>query len=130
MELVRAVHLVPYDGVGGVETASRAMADRIYGNVEFSKLYLVRKSDVPSKASYSSENDPRYYWRALRELLAAKPALVIASLWRCYAVLIIFKILRPGTRVVTFLHYPANVHWLDCVCSGLAMLLSQIKFSS
>lgn len=113
-----AVHLVPYDAVGGVEVAARSIADAEYWGLKFSKFYLVDKD------AGESENQPRAYFRTLSRLLKVKPDLVIASLWRCCAVMLIYKLLSPRSRSVTFLHSAYDVHWLDSLLNSLAMWVS------
>jgi len=49
---------------------------------------------------------------------------LIASLWRSCVVLHAIKLLRPKTKVVTFLHSASDVHWLDKVFNRMAMQVS------
>jgi glycosyltransferase involved in cell wall biosynthesis len=127
------VHLIPYDSIGGVEVAARSLPDGRYGQFAFAKYYLANKSG-PAVANdaqahcnvspYSSENDPRAYLRALTLIWKTRPHIVIASLWRSCIVLLLVKLFRPRTRLVTFLHSAMDVHWPDRVLNGLAMRLS------
>lgn len=115
---MRAVHLVPYDAVGGVEVAAKSIADSTYDGFSFSRLYLA------DKQRNESENQPGVYFRALSRLLRLKPDLVIASLWRCCALVLIYKLLRPKAKVVTFLHLAHCVHFPDFIFNHLAMMIS------
>jgi glycosyltransferase involved in cell wall biosynthesis len=119
------VYIIPYDGIGGVETAARTLKDGVYDKIRISKHYLVDSFEKKASSKFKSQNDPRIYFRAIFELWEKKPHVVIASLWRSCAVLIFYKILRPKTRVVTFLHFPKSVHWFDWIANMLAMNLSQ-----
>lgn len=119
-----AVHIIPYDGIGGVETAAKSLADGVYDDIEFTKLYLCDKSGGSAGNPYTSENDPRAYWAALRKLWTSKPDVVVASLWRSCALLIALKLLRPQTRAVTFLHSTVDKHFLDRILSRIAICLS------
>lgn len=58
---IKVVHAIPYDGIGGVETAARSLVDGVYDDIDFSKLYLVDKSDHPDTNTYTSENHPLAY---------------------------------------------------------------------
>ncbi len=116
--MMKAIHLVPYDAVGGVEVAARSIADAEYSGLKFSKLYLVDKN------AGESEDHPIAYFRALSRLQRMKPNLVIASLWRCCAVMLAHKLLSPRSRCVTFLHLSHDVHWLDYLLNRLAMWIS------
>lgn len=123
------VHVVPYDGIGGVEVAARSVDDGEHHGFRFMKLYLAHKgtrrvADADGRATFGSENDPRAYFFAIRRLWALKPAVLIASLWRSCFVLLVVKLLRPKTKVVTFLHFAGDVHWPDKVLNHLAMQVS------
>jgi len=115
---VRAVHLVPYDAIGGVEVAAKSIPDGKYGELTFSRLYLADKS------KNETENQPSVYLRSLCLLFKGKADLVIASLWRCCVVLIVFKLFRPRTKAVTFLHLAHSVHFADFLFNQLAMMVS------
>ena len=108
------VHVLPYDGVGGVEVAARSVEDGAYLAFAFQKHYLF-DSARPSLAAYAA---------AVRGLLVKRPAVVVASLWRSYAVAIALKLIRPSQRVVTFLHYPRSVHAVDWLLTRLALACS------
>jgi glycosyltransferase involved in cell wall biosynthesis len=116
------IHIIPYDGVGGVEVAARTVADGQYGDLAFRKLYIADKS---GRGRYPSENHPGAYFVALAALLKARPTMVIASLWRSCAVLLAIKALRPRTCAVTFLHSAVDMHPLDRWLNRLAMLCSR-----
>lgn len=129
MPSVNVVHVVPYDGIGGVEVAARTIDDGVHNGFRFMKCYLAHKgvgggADASGPGAYTSENDPRAYFSAVRRLWAMRPALLIASLWRSCFVLLVVKILRPNTKVVTFLHSASDVHWLDKALNRMAMLIS------
>jgi glycosyltransferase involved in cell wall biosynthesis len=129
MKNARIVHLIPYDGIGGVEVAARSLEDGLYDGIEFSKYYLVQKEGItiPARSGlkvFHSENDPRAYIAAIRSLIAIKPDLLIGSLWRSCVVLIIVKLLQRDTKIVTFLHLASDVHWPDRLLNRLAMRLS------
>lgn len=124
----RVVHVIPYDGIGGVEVAARSLENAAYPGFEFTKYYLVSK-DVASlreggSGRFQSENGPLAYLEAIKHVLTCRPAVLIASLWRSCVVSIAIKLLRPKTCVVTFLHLASDVHWPDKVLSRLAMQVS------
>lgn len=122
----RVVHLVPYDGVGGVETAVRSLPEGKHGDIEFYKCFLAqRNGDRDGDFCYHgpriSENHPLNYLSAAKYLWRLKPELIICSLWRSCIVLMLFKLLRPWTKTVVFLHSPRAVHLVDEVCNRIAM---------
>lgn len=120
----KVFHLIPYDGIGGVETAARSLQDGFYDDIWFRKCYLVDKTGGCTNSNYTNENDPRAYWAALRKLWVNKPDLVVASLWRSCLILIAYKLLRPRVSAVVFLHNTKDMHWLDWLLNRIAMLLS------
>jgi glycosyltransferase involved in cell wall biosynthesis len=127
--LPSVVHVVPYDGIGGVEVAARSVDDGEHNGFRFLKCYLAQKgaacaTNASGRATYAPENDPRAYLSAMRRIWTLKPAVLIASLWRSCFVLLVIKLLRPQTKVVTFLHSASDVHWPDRVLNRMAMRVS------
>ena len=125
-----AVHVIPYDAIGGVELAARSLPSGSYPGLRVQKAFLARRQGAPALrpgdycGRWLSENDPRNFFLVLRWLDRERPALLVASLWRCYLVLIFHKLLHPQSKWVCFLHLPRCVHVLDAVFSWLAMLCS------
>ena len=125
----RVVHLIPYDGIGGVEIAAKSIDTGEHGELHFARHYMVGAAGrEPAPGEYHgpevSLNGPQAYWHALRALLRNPPDLLVASLWRGAIVMILFKLLRPGRKAVIFLHYPGTVHSLDRAVNLLAMRLA------
>jgi len=124
--------LVPYDTVGGVETALRSIPsdwDGLAGPVHLRRAYLVTHSAVEIfpddwHGARVSVNHPLAHWRLLRAALKSRPDLVIASLWRSCPSFIALKLLRPRTKSVLFLHSAVDVHVFDRVLNRLAMWLA------
>lgn len=125
-----AIHLIPYDGIGGVEAAARSLPSGTYPGLRLQKCFLARQSASRDQhtgnyvGSYSSENDPRNYLNALLWLHRRRPRLLIASLWRSYAVLLLHKLLHPRCQVVCFLHCAWTVHPVDWFLSAAAMAVA------
>jgi glycosyltransferase involved in cell wall biosynthesis len=126
------LHLVPYDTVGGVETALRSVPaqwEGPEGPVRFRRAYLVTHSAVeifPNDfhGAAVSVNHPMAHWRLLRAALRSRADLVVASLWRSCPVFIVLKLLRPRTKTVLFLHSAVDVHVFDWLLNRLAMRLA------
>lgn len=123
------VHVIPYDGMGGVETAARSLPAGRYGPIRFEKCFLTHKNRVETREGEyhghgRSENDLRAYMAAMVWILRRQPDLIIASLWRSCAVLLLAKLLRPRTMAITFLHLDRDVHWVDRIMNGFAARLS------
>lgn len=126
------LHLIPYDTVGGVETAARSVPGEWEGTaglVSLRRAYLVTHSPVEVFAGdwhgpTKSVNHPVAHWTLLRFTLRSRPDLLIASLWRSCPALIALKLLRPRTKVVLFLHSAVDVHVLDRLLNRAAMRLA------
>lgn len=104
------VHLVPYDGIGGVETAARSMHRARIAGVDFHVRYI-----FPADSRGTPALGTRLLWFVRRtvELLVRPPDVLIVSLWRSCIVGVPVKLLRPSTRLVLMLHYPWDVHVVD-----------------
>ncbi|CAM5444121.1 hypothetical protein TMEC54S_03282 [Thauera mechernichensis] len=130
-DLPLAVHVIPFDGIGGVEVAARTTPDAALPQFHFRKLYLLDAHYAAANAQNATTtpprrvlDHPRVYWDALQRLRRLGPRLVIASLWRSCAIAIVLKLLRPSTKVVTFLHLATDVHLADKWLNTIAMWLS------
>ncbi|WP_417525538.1 glycosyltransferase family 4 protein [Marinovum sp.] len=126
------LHLIPYDTVGGVETAARTVPARWDGRagaVRFRRAYLVSHSAVEVfpedwHGPAVSVNHPVAHWKLLRFALQSRADLVVASLWRSCPTVIALKLLRPRTRTVLFLHSAVDVHLPDRLLNRAAMYLA------
>ncbi len=125
----RIVHLVPIDGLGGVETAARSAAEHEFAGGDFRLVFFAgatiarnkqRISDSPGR----SLHNPWAYVAGARTVLALRPDVLVCSLWRSLIVGLAVKLLRPRTRLVCFFHFPRPVHsadrWLHAVGLGFA----------
>jgi glycosyltransferase involved in cell wall biosynthesis len=115
----KLIHLIPVDGVGGVEVAARSFippADLCF-SVEFI-------------APESSQFDSKYLsiythvFKKVVSLIKRPPAILIVSLWKAYLVGIFVKLVRPSVRLVVFLHLPRHSHFLDFIFTNMAILLA------
>lgn len=117
----KVTHLIPYDGIGGVERAASSMGTVIYDEINFSIKVI-----FPSEATTSRLViwNPWYYLKAVAVLWHNKPDVLIVSLWRAYFVGILLKLIRPSIRLVVFLHYPKHVHGVDEILTGLSVCMA------
>lgn len=126
--MTTVIHVVPHDGIGGVETAARSMGG-VYGEVSFHRLYVAGeplggRADHVHSGGRTSANDVLSHLAAARIALRLKPDVLICSLWRSLLVALIVKCLRPRTRIVHFLHSTKIVHQVDGVCNAILMVLA------
>jgi glycosyltransferase involved in cell wall biosynthesis len=112
----KVIHLIPYDGIGGVEIAARSM-DRVKTEqIDFRVDTIFSKTDT--KLPFGTFN-PVPYMATVWRLWSTPPNLLVLSLWRSCIVGMAVKLLCPNVRVVLFLHCPESVHVMDRLFSSL-----------
>lgn len=110
------VHLVPHDGVGGVEIAARRMAMTEGLPVEFTLLPLAGETAPAPRIvqpRHAFPLDPRAIADALRRIDRLDPDVLVASLWKSAPVALLAKRRRPAMKLVAFLHSAERVHAAD-----------------
>lgn len=113
----KVIHLIPYDGIGGVETAARSMIDISSEDIDFHVRTIFSLS--AARRRWGTFN-PLPFLTCLFRLWRAAPDLLMVSLWRSCVVGVLLKILQPRLRLVLFLHLPNDVHRLDRLFTRLA----------
>ncbi len=119
--MYKVYHLIPYYGIGGVETAAQTMTRISDGGVEFCVQSIF--STGTAKNTWVTIC-PLSFFPALLRVWRAAPQLLIVSLWRSCIVGVLLKVFRPSMRLVLLLHYPNDVHILDRFFTRLAARLS------
>lgn len=124
------LHLIPYDGIGGVEIATRSLPVGDHSDLRFGRVYLSAKAGAhppdpdiwtgPSPSEWALAN----YAGALRHVLRRKPEVLIVSLWRSAIVALLAKLLRPRLKLVVFLHLDRPVHLPDRLLHAALMRLA------
>jgi glycosyltransferase involved in cell wall biosynthesis len=115
------VHLIPFNGIGGVERAADSLRALSNADIEF-RVETIFPPIAEKKSSVLW--NPIFFLVAIVRLLPSKPDLLIVSLWRAYALGIVLKLLRPKIRLVIFLHSPSDAHKLDRFLTRLAARLA------
>jgi glycosyltransferase involved in cell wall biosynthesis len=118
----KVIHLIPYDGIGGVETAARSMGSFKHENINFEVAYIYQNvvAGRPSTSIFSPWPLVTAAWRIRNE----KPNFLVVSLWRSAIVGLMIKLLRPQVKLVTFLHLDKDVHLLDLVFTRASIWFS------
>jgi glycosyltransferase involved in cell wall biosynthesis len=134
--MLNCIHLIPADGLGGVEVAARsylksASAD---GDLDLKIMYLSSAKrgldcDIGGHpktiwAPFSSLNNPFNFLWALRAIFRSRPDVLICSLWRTMPLGVLYKLLHPAKKLVCFLHSTENAHAVDQILNAAAMFLS------
>jgi glycosyltransferase involved in cell wall biosynthesis len=122
----RIIHLIPVDGLGGVETAARSMLNDD-SNTDGFKLMLIagktlsiNKSQV-MESPFHSLNNPLAHLYTLYKIFSEKPKILVCSLWWTVPVGLFVKLLMPKTRIVYFLHFASTTHIFDKLFSQLML---------
>ena len=118
----KVIHLIPYDGIGGVETAARSMGKVKFGSIDFEVEFIFKKA-THARQRWVTFN-PISFLGATRKVVIDRPDVLIVSLWRSAIVGVLAKLLRPNLKLVVFIHNATNVHWLDFIFTRLAISLA------
>lgn len=125
MSELRILHLVPENGIGGVEVAAKAMAAQPDLPCEFKLLFIAgasRSYQSPRiiQTAFRSPRNPLAHLRALMICLKSSPDVLITSLWKSVPIALLTRFLRRRTKLVLFLHSETDRHTLDSLFSRLA----------
>ena len=120
------IHVIPGDGIGGVETAARSMAARDDLRCDAQILWVAGKTVVSDQrrmifTRFRSSLNPFAHLAALREVIQRAPDVVVFSLWRTAFIAILVRFLCPRTAIVAFLHFEGSTHWLDKLFSRVLL---------
>lgn len=121
--MTRVLHIIPDDGIGGVELAARFAAGRWNGDIRL--LFLDREPTDPV-----GRMDHAVYARgrpgglatalfALREARRMKPDVIVFSLWKTWLAFLLIRFLGPRARLVIFLHLAESRHVVDAVVTAV-----------
>ena len=122
-------YVLPYNGIGGVESAARTLQyhpDHLHIPIVFiaSKSSASFPLNTLLKGPFFSESNPLNYVYLLFFLFKTKPNVLIVSLWRSAMLGVLVKILMPQTHLITFLHLPTSLHFLDYIANRISCQLS------
>lgn len=120
----RVVHLVPRDGLGGVEAAVRSLKPEEHADLA---VFYMSGPSIMSASRLFNPLAPKHglwspmtYWVAVRALLRTKPEVLISSLWRATMIGLIVKPLLPHTKLVVVIHAAKISHWPDWLMTSMA----------
>lgn len=115
----RVVHLIPYDGIGGVEAAARTMTHVEAADLTFEVRWLF--PDVASRAQRGATFNPLHFIGAALRIAREAPDLLVVSLWRCAIVGLLVRLLNPRVGLVYFNHNSDDAHRLDRLFTRLVV---------
>jgi glycosyltransferase involved in cell wall biosynthesis len=128
----RIVHLLPADGIGGVEAAARSLDPERHPGLA---VYLMAGSVVSQNRLFfevsprHSVRSPLIYFRAVCALLSAAPEVLVCSLWRSTLTGLLLKLVRPRTRLVVMIHSTRVAHFVDRVVSAVGCRVAEQVWS-
>ena len=131
---VRVVHILPRDGLGGVETAARSMAARDDLTCDFHLLFVAGETVAAGNPrteapGHGSTANPLAHLAVLRRCLALRPDVVIASLWRTVPLLVALKLLRPSIKRVMTVNSGRAAHRIDALMFRIGVALADEVWS-
>ncbi len=129
---MKIIHLIPNDGLGGVEQAARSIdpTDRLDIEVAFiSGKTLSDKSYIKIIDENSQLNAFRFYKSGFKYILDQKPDLLVCSLWRTSIVGIAYSVYRRAfsdkkLKLVVFIHADKFAHIVDKIVTSTAIFLA------
>lgn len=115
----KVVHIIPYDGIGGVERAAATAEGARRGDLVLERMFVFE--DVVDRSGRGATFDPRTFWMATGRLIRTQPDLVILSLWRAVIVGGLARLRGCRAPMVLFLHNARDAHVLDKFVTRLAL---------
>jgi glycosyltransferase involved in cell wall biosynthesis len=115
----RILHLIPSDGVGGVEVAAKSMQVRNDLPCNF-RLQFIEPAAPKGRTLASAARALGAHWRALAPARAFEPDVIVCSLWRSVPLALVLRTLHRRAKLVYFIHIDATTHRVDAVLSAVA----------
>lgn len=115
---VRILHLVPVDGIGGVEIAAKSVLAHPDPACNFHLLFIEPELRARRSGPLRLFNANR---RAFDEAMAFDPDVIICSLWRSVPLALALREARRRTKLAFFVHNDVAMHAMDAGLSRLAI---------
>jgi glycosyltransferase involved in cell wall biosynthesis len=122
---LKVVHVVPCDGIGGVEIAAKKMLGRSDGAFQFELFYIADRNAKNFKTQLWS---PLVFIKAAKQILKKNPDIILVSLWRSVILALMIKLVRPKIKFIYFLHSTTTRHFLDSIFTRLGVKFSDTIF--
>lgn len=121
-KIYRFSHVIPYDGVGGVEMAAKSMGSVRQGRIDFS-LNFIFNNIRGRKDIWQTFNVLKIISSGFK-ISKSNFEFVVVSLWRSSIVGLIAKLLNRRIKLITFLHNTRDAHFLDYFLTKLSLRFS------
>lgn len=128
MACLSVLHVIPEDGIGGVEVAAKSARDATGTACRVTLLFIfnrtgeVRARHVKGFANLSWRNLHTYVG-AYREMRASDAEVIVFSLWKTLPLLVLARLFLRA-RLVYFLHLERPTHFADGLFSRVAIRLA------
>ena len=119
---IKILHLIPSDGVGGVEVAAKTSNGIKNHKYTFALKFLSNQknnSSLISKITSLLNLTISTY-----QVISSKPNILIVSLWKSCLSALIIKTFRPKTKIILFLHLSKSLNFIDY---SLHLLISKVS---
>jgi glycosyltransferase involved in cell wall biosynthesis len=116
----KVIHLIPYHGIGGVETAARSVSTHREDGLDF-EVRAIFAGVKESRFKWKTYN-PLQVFRSARLIANESPDLLIMSLWRAALVGILVRALNRRVRMVLMIHNSVDAHPLDYIFTRWVMV--------
>lgn len=110
-KIIKIIHIVPSSFGGGVETAAKSFLNYSCKRFIFKVIFLQNKKFDNSFFSYIL---------SLKIIFKKKPDIILTSLWKSNFITLLYKLIRPSTKIILFLHSTRNKHFVDKFMTSLA----------
>ena len=117
--MYKVTHLIPKNGIGGVEVAAKSCDKFLDQTLDFSVIFIIN-----NKLKGNFINSFFSYIKTIFLLRKSDSNLYILSLWKTVIVALILKALGSQARFITFLHSPVRAHILDSFFTWISIKLS------
>lgn len=129
---VRTLHIVPNDGVGGVEVAARSGAAA--GSGDYIALFLAgaASGDPHPAVRYGEARSALGLGAArfaLRTARRDRPAVIVVSLWRSVVAFLLLRVAARRSKLALLLHAERPVHLADRAAHALMLRLADAVWS-
>jgi glycosyltransferase involved in cell wall biosynthesis len=123
--MLKVIHIVPCDGIGGVEIAAKKMLGHTAEPFEFELFYIADRNAKNFKTQLWS---PLYFIKACKIILRKNPDTILISLWRSVILALMIKLIRPRIKFIYFIHSTKTRHFLDAIFTRLGIVFSDVIF--
>lgn len=119
------LHVLPQDGIGGVEIAARVAVEETKGKI---RVHSLARSVFPQGAlrqgmTTGSGRHPLSIQAAIiavREAIRHRPQIILFSLWQTIFACLLIRAAFPRPKLVLFLHSDRDSHIIDFLATRLA----------